>query len=362
MPDQLTSTLAIPEETKAPEVGKTPEKSVAQPIMSQGQKAAFSKILNSFKEEAKSSLEKIKEYERNIFENSEGKEGIKTQIDEFKTKIDTAHKDITEKCQKIDNLHKEIFSSTEENSSIEEDIKNIQEKFNNDYNLVEEKKEKLDSYYKKIFGEKGADGNVIGGLEKEINDKIIKLDELYKQKEVAYNTLFKKIESMLPGATSIGLAKAYEDQKKKFSLPNFFWTLLFVSSTSIMIYFGFTHVSDSKTFWEAVSRVFSKLPFFIPAIWLAAFASKQQSQNKRLAQEYAYKESLAKSFDGFKKQIDMLEQTEEHKAVLLKLVENLVLMTSSNPSMTLENKCHHDSPPLVERIFGLFGKGKREKE
>ena len=47
---------------------------------------------------------------------------------------------------------------------------------------------------------------------------------------------------------------------------------------------------------EALIALLKDLPFFIPTIWLAAYASKQQSQNKRLQQEYALKRPMQNHF------------------------------------------------------------------
>ena len=97
------------------------------------------------------------------------------------------------------------------------------------------------------------------------------------------------------------------------------------------------------------------MPFFIPTIWLAVFASKQQSQYKRLQQEYVFKEINAKSFYGHKRQIEeLMKSGVDDKELLLKLVTQLVIITSQNPSDTLDNKAHNDSPPifkLLEKIF-----------
>ena len=106
------------------------------------------------------------------------------------------------------------------------------------------------------------------------------------------------------------------------------------------------------------------LQFFIPKFGLAAFECKQQSKYKRLQQEYAFKETNAKSFHGHKEQIErLMKDSGADKEMLSALVAQLVVITAQNPSNTLDNKSHEDSPPIfkvIEKYFPSFG-GKKDK-
>jgi hypothetical protein len=106
---------------------------------------------------------------------------------------------------------------------------------------------------------------------------------------------------------------------------------------------------------EAFIGLLKDLPFFIPTLWLASYASKQQSQYKRLQQEYAFKETNAKSFHGHKMQIEaLMKDGIADKDLLLQLLAQLVVITAQNPSVTLDNKSHEDNSPilkLAEKIF-----------
>ena len=49
-------------------------------------------------------------------------------------------------------------------------------------------------------------------------------------------------------------------------------------------------------------------PVLGPVLWIVLSASKRRSEFQRLQQEYAHKEALAKSYAGFKEQIDSLDK------------------------------------------------------
>lgn len=110
----------------------------------------------------------------------------------------------------------------------------------------------------------------------------------------------------------------------------------------------FYHTISTKEFSivDSLNHILARLPFFIPAVWLAIFASKQQSQYKRLQQEYVYKETLAKSYESYKREIDILPESDEKILLQQKLISAMVEMCGFNPSLTLENKSHDDKPPL----------------
>lgn len=89
-----------------------------------------------------------------------------------------------------------------------------------------------------------------------------------------------------------------------------------------------------------------KLPFILPAIWLVLFVSKRRNEAQRLAQEYAHKEALAKSYESYKQQIEKLGKEEQNKLLPI-LMEHMLKAISLNPAETLD-KNHKEEMPLEE--------------
>lgn len=179
----------------------------------------------------------------------------------------------------------------------------------------------------------------------------------------SYQTLFAKIEGLLPGATATGLSKAYQDQKSNYKLPVIIWSIVFILAVGGMMIFGIYSYKESniKTLTETLQLILARLPFFVPAVWLAIFSSKQQSQYKRLQQEYIYKETLAKSYEAYKREIDVLPDGEERNILQQNLITSMIEMCGYNPSLTLENKSHEEKPPIIgNQIFkGLLRTNKK---
>ena len=217
--------------------------------------------------------------------------------------------------------------------------------------------EKVKDFETKVFGKTPEDKE---SLKVKLNDLKTQHEELHGEWEGKYETLTTKIEGLLPGATSAGLAKSYFDQKNSYKWPNIIWSAVFGLTMVGMVYYAIHTISKSTDIGNVFMNILSRAPFFIPTIWLTLFASKQQIQNRRLEQEYAYKESLAKSYDGYKREIENLPETEEKNEIMEKLVRTMIDTAGFNPSSTLEKQSHNDKPPIFGSLFGR--KGANEKK
>lgn len=305
--------------------------------------------------------EEIEEYYNILFEKDEEKS--------IKEQIDTLLKNAEEKYDAINKFYDEILVD-ETNQSIKTVIIEAKKDILRDVKEANEKlldvsgnSEELYKFYTKVFGSKDEDGKIVGGLKQEIEQRIKDLDNFKQEQENIYTKSHERIESLLPGATSAGLAKAYQDMKESFDKPIKNWNLVFVGSIIIMFISTFISfvdigiVKDNVTTWfsfkqmgdftSTLNNLLFKLPLYAPLIWFAIFASKRRSENQRLQQEYAHKEALAKSYVSYKMQIDELNQ--EDKKLLEKLLDSSINTVSHNASESLDKK-HGDFTAIQETI------------
>jgi uncharacterized coiled-coil DUF342 family protein len=325
------------------------------------QKDTTIKNINATAEE----LTKISDSSRLIFTDLELKQKNATESEqktiEFVEKIES-HNSAIEKIQEnTTEWKKEINAAKEEilASSTEYNALNLKSK-----TLQAE----IEVTHDKIFGKEDEDGNIVNGYLQETEDLKNKIALFLADQQKKFLAQFTEIESLLPGATSAGLAEAYQVQKASYKKPIILWSGIFIATISIMTILSLVllimqfllSTNTTPTLTDALISLLKDLPFFIPTIWLAAYASKQQSQYKRLQQEYAFKETNAKSFHGHKMQIEeLMKDGSADKDLLMQLVAQLVIITSQNPSYTLDNKTHEDSPPIfkfAEKIFPFFKK------
>jgi len=218
----------------------------------------------------------------------------------------------------------------------------------------------LEKFHAKIFGKlDGDEEQRVGGMSEELDTLKGKLSDFEVKQQKKYKALVKEIEGILPGATSASLAQAYKDMKESFNDPikNMSWLfygslgfLVFVSLMLAIESIGGEHWITFVSFkeWDTVLKgLVYKLPFYAPVIWLAYYASKRRSEYQRLQQEYAHKESLAKSYISYKEQIEALG--DEDGSLLRELIMKSIGTIAHNASESLDGK-HGDKAPTIEAL------------
>ena len=350
-------------------------------------KSAFKTYVNFIS----SSLEKYNEKYLNLTQELEERMG----------KSSEAYDEILTHRDHISKIYTEFLIGTDENSSLEVKLRGLEQTIDEQHSkidgfysslLVDEgsiqskieeaqelittanieaqnirddlsvKLDELKDFHSEIFGEPNAEGNIEDGLKFEISERKHDLDSLMTTHTNQYQAIKSNIESLLPGATSAGLASAYHDLSVSFVKPIIIYTCLFFLSIVVLLGLAlyFTNQNAILTVVSTTSDItilkdigiflLQRLPIVLPVIWLAIFASKRRSEAERLKQEYAHKEALAKSYQSFKLQIEEVD-SENKEPLLEKLLAVAIDTIATNASSTLDRK-HGDNAPLV----GFFDK------
>jgi hypothetical protein len=225
--------------------------------------------------------------------------------------------------------------------------------------------EELEAFYVRIFGKTNSEADELreGGLEQELTARMGQLDAFEASQRTRHQTMFDKVEALLPSASSAGLASAYKALKDRFEKPIQYYTRAFYGSLTVLFVGGLAVVSDTASFWppsvtfvsasnwEAMLQtLLTRIPIIVPIVWVAIFSATRRSQYERLQQEYAHKEALASSYESYKKQLqDLGAGTEElQKALIAKAIDAIAY----NASTTLDGK-HTEKPPALQ-VFEKF--------
>ncbi len=288
-------------------------------------------------------IKKLSEELKGLEERASSLEGI---LQSNSDNIDSITQKRTEAqglLQEIQNLSIEMKSLNTELSDLGEDAKESHEAIKNLENEAQVKKEQLDKAEISIFGEKDEETEQrSGGLVDRLESLESQTKEQLKSHGQDFDQLKEKIEGLLPGATSAGLATAFKKQKESYRKPNQFWQITLILSLVAIIAVSFFTPYNMDS-WSAIAvSFFARSPFIGPLVWLAWFSGKEFSQNKRLEQEYAHKEVLAKSLEGYKKELAGADPLVT-KAFLEGIVKSLIF----NPSITLEKKTDDSYPPIL---------------
>lgn len=181
-----------------------------------------------------------------------------------------------------------------------------------------------------------------------------------EQKKLSAENLLKQIEGLLPGATSAGLATAYNNRRVKAENSAKKYTWAFFLGLFVLALSALATVTQTLSLWpfawefikvesakEYLDKILFKLPLVIPVLWATLTVSKRRSEMQRLAEEYAHKEALAQSYEGFKQQIVELGKGDD--TLLRNLLDVVLRAISNNAAKTLDGK-HGEKMPLQEAV------------
>lgn len=216
----------------------------------------------------------------------------------------------------------------------------------------------IDEFYVKIFGAM-ENNQRVGGLQQKIKDRQKQLDEYDEEQKAKFKSLKDEIESLLKDATNASLASSYEKSKESYKWAIYGWNVAFFFAIFAIIgvtFWGFMEtISQLKqnqvldSLLSILMAILIRLPFYIPLAWLAIFSTQRRNESKRLQEEYKHKETLARSFLGYKKQIDEIQSdlSQDNIDLAKRLMTNLVEMTNENPNKSLD-KIKKENMPMIE--------------
>jgi hypothetical protein len=159
----------------------------------------------------------------------------------------------------------------------------------------------------------------------------------------------RKIESLLPGAASAGLASAFNLRRQDFKWAPRIWQGTFIASIlGLLVLAGLELYTNAQTgqSWEemALSMVF-RLPFALPLIWLAFHSSHKAALAERIEEDYGFKETVSRLFEGYRREMAELESKAVAGSALAQLCTE-VLAVITNPPGRIYEKHRLNSTPI----------------
>jgi hypothetical protein len=159
--------------------------------------------------------------------------------------------------------------------------------------------------------------------------------------------LKERVEGLLPGATSAGLASSFSQQRSRFMSPQKQWLRTFVvcifvlfvlALPSFLSAIGLIHQTDQS--WDATWRSLTmRLPIALPIIWLAIYAGRNYMLSLRMEEDYAYKEAISTAFEGYKREMEKIGAGDnENPTPITTLCTNILRAIAERPGRIYEGK------------------------
>jgi len=177
--------------------------------------------------------------------------------------------------------------------------------------------------------------------------EILAVARAMRQQEADAAAVVEKCEDAYRIATSKGLAGAFDDRANKLNVSIRWWTGSLMATLATGAVIGYERVralngllSNATPTWGAialhlgVSLVSVGAPF-----WFAWLATKQIGQRFRLAEDYAFKASVSKAYEGYRKEAVRIDPAFENR-----LFASTLSRMEEAPLRLLADEKNHGSP------------------
>lgn len=179
-------------------------------------------------------------------------------------------------------------------------------------------------------------------------------DEILSLKQKA-EALVSKTGEAHRAATSTGLAAAFSDRAKKLNRSAQLWVAALVISLLLILSLGAYNVYliQIMTEMDKFKSEFIWLRLIAPMlvvgapVWFAWVATKQINQKYKSAEDYAYKASISRSYEGYRSEAERLKKPELEERLLSVTIDRF----EESPLRLLDQK-NHGSP-----LHELLSKG-----
>lgn len=271
---------------------------------------------------------------------------INMQIDELVSFEKTSNPDFypTELKNKIYRINEEIHSLTIDKEELENKIKKIEEAHNAASNLPATMNDlrNAEKSIKKLTNDSLISHNKI----EEFKNKIESNDKFLEEKKLEAEELINKCDEAYRSNTTQGLAKSFEEKANSLSKSIYAWLACLVASLILGLSIGGRLINDLNVYLTSgqidTAVVFVKLLISLLSLgaplWFAWLSTKQISERFKLAEDYAFKASVAKAYEGYRKEASRLDEVFEARLF------NTALNRLDEEPLRFVNNLNHGSP------------------
>lgn len=335
------------------------------------------------KKSIKAQLKAIEQKERDLLAIQKNLQDVNAELQPLITNIENSttilgeitrlRNSVKEKQSEILDSQKQIESLFELSSKQKAEITKIRNQITGYIKRNPETGEEI-----KIDGLKQELEQTFNELNKSFGNSKIEIKEYqsYKTSEIdvfiadmkkKYNDLITQIESLLPQAMTAGLSSAYQAKReseekemqsayKAFEDAIRLMVLISLVPIGLTCYMFFGLHYEIQTIINDTPKIMSAvLALYAPVFWLAYSGNKRMNLSKRLIEEYTYKESLSKTFEGLSKQIENIKDEKIAKDLKSRLLYSVVSMNSQNPGKLIKgyNKPDHPIMDIINNSVKL---------
>lgn len=176
-----------------------------------------------------------------------------------------------------------------------------------------------------------------------IRESADEIDQKLIDSKAEAEAVLLRCETAYSAATSVGLAAAFGERSKVLSNSMWFWIVGLVLSLAVGSILGSIQLHalsellftpDTGSFAIVLNVLLSMLSVGAP-VWFAWLATKQIGQRFRLSEDYAFKASVSRAYEGFRREAARFDKDMEAK-----LLESALTRLDELPLRLVEERSH----------------------
>src|SRR5690606_20440650 len=153
----------------------------------------------------------------------------------------------------------------------------------------------------------------------ELRGKADAFDEELRQSTEGAKSVLERCETAYSAATSVGLAAAFTERSDALSKSMWLWVTGLVVALVAGSYFGSSQLQTLSELFKQpnvstsvviLNLMLSLLSVGAP-VWFGWLATKQIGQRFRLAEDYAFKASISRAYEGFRREAARIDSDME---------------------------------------------------
>ena len=247
------------------------------------------------------------------------KQTANTELDTARSHLEqtkqNANADLTE-IQKIKNTASEV------------NLDEIKEKEDDANASLEE----IGKYYSKLFTDEEASEEKPEGQKStktQIEDLLTGYQGTHEKWEQKFPELKAKIESLLPGAASAGLASNFAKSKEAAEKVVWLWIGFIVSLSSLAGFYAFLIFYGGDPNWVTV---FLRLPMGIPFGWAAWYCQRSITKKGNISELYNHKANIMALYEGFARALEGDAKIQLAQGTIEEILHNPIIAMDDSDS------------------------------
>ncbi|BBL60182.1 hypothetical protein [Methylomonas koyamae] len=202
-------------------------------------------------------------------------------------------------------------------------LKSMVERIEQAYNAAEQLPTDLESLQeaRQAIKELVQDSTTEHGRITDIRQNIEGAEKSLSQCSDDAKAVLERCETAYAAATSVGLAAAFNERSNALNKTTWIWTTGLIFALGLGSFFGSKQLHSLSSLIEspnasseviALNLLLSLISIGAP-VWFAWLATKQIGQRFRLAEDYAYKASIARAYEGFRREASRFDNDMEER-------------------------------------------------